>query len=348
MVRLVKMGDIVFGAGEVYIQSMTNTPTTDVEATVEQIRALLTAGADFVRISIPDQASVAALARIKQEVSCPLVADIHFDYRLALDSFDVGADKVRINPGNIGDWDKVLSVMEKAKKLDKVVRVGVNGGSLEKDLLKKYGRPSAEALVESALGFDHRLSELGYENYLVSIKSSSVVETIVANRAFRKQSNTPLQIGVTEAGTVEMGTIKSAVGIGSLLADGIGETLRVSLTADPVKEIAVAKQILQAVGLRKEGIEIISCPTCARTHGNLISLVEKVESLLRGRADNLKVAIMGCVVNGPGEAREADLGLAMGDGKWVIFRRGEIICTINEEDYLDVLMRAIDNFDCEF
>ncbi|MFP4456308.1 MAG: flavodoxin-dependent (E)-4-hydroxy-3-methylbut-2-enyl-diphosphate synthase [Clostridia bacterium] len=341
-IRKVKIADLTFGDGNILIQSMTNTKTIDIEATLNQTRQLFTAGADIVRISIPDMNSVKALSNIKHEINRPLVADIHFDYRLAIESLLAGADKVRINPGNIGSWENVIKIFAMAKKLDKCVRVGVNSGSLEKDILEKYKHPTAKALAESALKYDRKLLESGFENFVVSIKSSDVITTIRSNKMFREKSNTPLHVGVTEAGTFVRGTIKSSIGIGSLLLDGIGETIRVSLTADPVREIEVAKLILKSIGLRKEGIEIISCPTCARTNGDLIDIVTKVEEVVGQKQDNLKIAIMGCVVNGPGEAREADIGLALGKVKGVLFKKGEVVTTVHANDYLDVILKEID------
>lgn len=341
-IRKVKIGDLTFGDGNIYIQSMTNTKTIDVEATIRQTRQLFTAGADIVRISIPDMDSVKALEDIKNKINKPIVADIHFDYKLAMRSLSAGADKVRINPGNIGSWDNVIKIFEEAKKLDKCVRVGVNSGSLEKNILKKYKHPTAQALAESALNYDKRLLNSGFRNFIVSIKSSDVLTTVESNKIFREESNTPLHLGVTEAGTVVRGTVKSSIGIGSLLLEGIGETIRVSLTADPVKEIEVAKLILKSIGLRKEGIEIISCPTCARTNGDLIEIVTNVEAAIGQNKENLKIAIMGCVVNGPGEAREADLGLALGKGKGVLFKKGEVVTTVQANDYLKVILDEID------
>jgi len=340
-IRKVKIKDLVFGGKDILIQSMTNTKTTNVDATIRQARELFTSGADIVRISVPDINSVKALAYIREEIDKPLVADIHFDYKLAIESLQIGADKVRINPGNIGSWENVIKIFNKAKELNKCVRVGVNSGSLEKDILEKYGHPTAKALAESALNYDRKLLASGFDNFVVSIKSSSVLTTIESNRIFRENSNTPLHIGVTEAGTFVQGTVKSSIGIGTLLLEGIGETIRVSLTDDPNKEVGVAKHILKSIGLRDEGVEIISCPTCARTNGNLIEIVTEVEKRITNLESNLKVAIMGCVVNGPGEAKEADIGLALGKGKGVLFKKGEIVKTVLEKDYLDVILSEI-------
>lgn len=340
-IRKVEIGNFFFGDSDILIQSMTNTKTTNVLETIQQTRELFTAGADIVRISVPDMDSVEAFSKIKKEVQQPLVADIHFDYKLAIESLRAGADKVRINPGNIGNWDKVLKIFAVATELNKSVRVGVNSGSLEKTILAKYQHPTAEALAESALNYDRKLLQSGYENFVVSIKSSNVITTIDSNRIFRKKSNTPLHIGVTEAGTYLSGTVKSAIGIGNLLLEGIGETIRVSLTANPLEEIAVAKQILRAIGLRKDGIEIISCPTCARTNDNLIEIVKLLESKLKNRKEYLKIAVMGCVVNGPGEAREADIGLALGENKGVLFKKGDIYKTVEPSEYVSVIIEEI-------
>jgi len=340
-IRKVKIKDLYFGGNKILIQSMTNTKTTDVNSTIKQARALFTEGADIVRISVPDNSSVKALAYIIKEVNKPIVADIHFDYKLAIQSLVVGADKVRINPGNIGSWENVIKIFQKAKELNKCVRVGVNSGSLEKEILNKYGHPTAKALAESALNYDKKLLDSGFDNFVVSIKSSSVLTTIESNRIFRDKSNTPLHIGVTEAGTFVQGTIKSSIGIGNLLLDGIGETIRVSLTDDPLKEIIVAKHILKSIGLLDKGVEIISCPTCARTNGNLIEIVNKVEEEISNIDKSLKIAIMGCVVNGPGEAKEADLGLALGKGKGVLFKKGKVFKTVLAKDYLSVILDEI-------
>jgi (E)-4-hydroxy-3-methylbut-2-enyl-diphosphate synthase len=342
-IRPVKVGNITLGIDPISIQSMTNTKTVDIESTIKQTRSLFTSGADIVRISVPDLESVKAFRIIKEEIKLPLVADIHFDYKLAIASLEAGADKVRINPGNIGSWDRVVKVFEVAKDLGRSVRVGVNSGSLEKNLKEKYQGVTAQALVESALNYDKKLLDMGYNNFIMSIKSSDVLATIKTNRSFREKSNTPLHLGVTEAGTYLAGTVKSSIGIGSLLLDGIGETFRVSLTADPVKEIDVAKLILRSLGIRQEGIEIISCPTCARTNGDLISIVTKLEEKLKGVKTHLKVAVMGCVVNGPGEAESADLGLALGNGKAVLFKQGKIIKTVTPDNYVQTILQEIED-----
>lgn len=343
MTRQIKVGGVLVGGGApVSIQSMTNTPTHDVEATVAQIKALATAGCDIVRVAVPDQAAARAIRAIKDQITLPLVADIHFDYKLALIAVEGGIDKIRINPGNIGGEDRVKAVADACRANGVPIRIGVNGGSLEKDLLAKYGGPTPEALVESALGHIRLLEKFGFEDICVSLKSSSVPVTMAAYEKMHSTSDYPLHLGVTEAGTLRMGTIKSAVGIGGLLARGIGDTFRVTLTADPVEEIRVARDILRAVGLRKDGPELISCPTCGRTKIDLIPLAQQVENLLKGVDKPITVAVMGCVVNGPGEARHADVGLAGGNGEGVLFRKGEIVRKVPEEELIPALMELID------
>ena len=342
MTHMIHVGSVPVGGGApVSIQSMTNTPTHDVEATVEQIRALTTAGCDIVRVAVPDMAAARAIPAIKDAITIPLVADIHFDYRLALAAVEGGVDKIRINPGNIGGEDRVKAVADACRANGVPIRIGVNGGSLEKELLAKYGGPTPEALVESAQGHIRLLEKYGFEDICVSLKSSSVPVTMEAYRQMHQVCPYPLHLGVTEAGTLRMGTIKSAVGIGGLLAQGIGDTLRVTLTADPVEEIAVARDILRAVGLRKDGPELISCPTCGRTRIDLIPMAKEVEERLKGVDKPITVAVMGCVVNGPGEARHADVGIAGGDGVGVLFRKGEIVRTVEEAHLVDALMDLI-------
>jgi len=344
MTRKIHVGGIAIGGGApITIQSMTNTPTHDVEATVSQIKALAGAGCDIVRLAVPDMDAARSLAAIRAQSPVPLVADIHFDYRLALMAVESGMDKIRINPGNIGGEDRVKAVADACKANGVPIRVGVNGGSLEKDILAKYGGPTAQALVESALGHVRLLEKYGFEDICVSMKASSVPVTMEAYELIHKTSDYPLHLGVTEAGTARMGTIKSAVGIGGLLARGIGDTFRVSLTADPVEEIEAAKDILRAVGLRQDGPRLVSCPTCGRTKIDLIPMARRVEELLRGVDKPITVAVMGCVVNGPGEARHADVGLAGGNGEGVLFRKGEIVRKVPEDQLIPALMELIDS-----
>ncbi len=343
MTRQIQVGSVAVGGGApVSIQSMTNTPTQDVTATVAQIRALTTAGCDIVRVAVPDMDAARAVAEIKRQITLPLVVDIHFDYRLALTAVEGGADKVRINPGNIGGRDKVRMVAQACQERGVPIRIGVNGGSLEKPLLERYGGVTPDALVESALGHIRLLEEVGFSDICVSLKSSSVPITMAAYEKMSQVSDYPLHLGVTEAGTLEMGTIKSAVGIGGLLARGIGDTFRVTLTADPVEEIRVAKDILRAVGLRRDGPELIACPTCGRTKIDLIPMAQKVEALLRQIDKPITVAVMGCVVNGPGEARHADVGIAGGNGEGVLFKHGQIVRRVPEEELVPALMELIE------
>ncbi len=341
--RKVNVGGVGIGGDScVSIQSMTNTDTRDVMATVSQIKALSDAGCEIVRCAVPDMEAAAAIAQIKKKIDIPLVADIHFDYRLALEVIKGGVDKVRINPGNIGSIDRVKAVADACKERNIPIRIGVNGGSLERELLEKYKSPTADALVESALGHIKILNDVDFNDIVVSIKTSDVPTTIEAYRRFDKVSDLPIHIGVTEAGTQRGGMIKSAVGLGTLLAEGIGNTMRVSLTADPVEEIYAAKDILKVLNLRKSGAVLVSCPTCGRTRINMIPLAEKVEKLITNIDLPIKVAVMGCAVNGPGEAREADIGIAGGDGVGLIFKKGEIIRKVSEELLLDELKKEID------
>jgi (E)-4-hydroxy-3-methylbut-2-enyl-diphosphate synthase len=321
---------------------MCNTRTDDVSATVEQIRRLEAAGCDIVRVAVPDQNAAHALGAIKERIGIPLVADIHFDYKLALEAAAAGADKIRINPGNIGAPERVKAVADACRARGIPIRVGVNGGSLEKPILAKYGGVTPEALVESAFGHIELLWRFDFDDVCVSLKSSSVPLTMAAYRLMSQESDYPLHLGVTEAGTVEMGTLKSAIGIGGLLALGVGDTMRVSLSADPVEEIYAAKKILKAAGLRRDGPELISCPTCGRTSIDLISLARQVEQRLKGISKPITVAVMGCVVNGPGEASAADVGLAGGKGEGVLFRRGEIVKKVPEDKLVDELFALID------
>ena len=340
-VHTVKAGNCTLDGKKIYIQSMLNIPATDIEGSVRQAAELEKAGCEIIRAAIPDIAAVKLIPAIKNAVKIPLVADIHFDYKLALESVAAGIDKIRINPGNIGDFDKVKAVAKACSEKNIPIRIGVNSGSLEKDILAKYGSPTAEALCESALRHAELLERCDFHDIVVSIKSSDVPTMIKGYRLLAEKTDYPLHLGVTEAGTKRMGIIKSAVGIGSLLADGIGETIRVSLTADPVEEIHAAKDILSAVG-RGSGVKLVACPTCGRTKIDLIPLAEKVEAAVRDIDKNITVAVMGCVVNGPGEAREADVGIAGGDGCAVLFRKGEIVRKLPETEILTALLEEIE------
>ena len=337
--KTVGIGDKVIGGGNpILIQSMTNTKTEDVEETVRQILALEAAGCEIIRCTVPTAEAAEAIGRIKKRIHIPIVADIHFDHRMAIAAIENGADKIRINPGNIGGPDKVAAVVEKAKEYHIPIRVGVNSGSLEKSLVDKYGKVTAEGLVESAMDKVRMIEELGYDELVVSIKSSDVMMCVRAHELLAPICPYPLHVGITEAGTLFRGNIKSALGLGLILNQGIGDTIRVSLTGDPVNEIASAKQILRTLGLRKGGIEVVSCPTCGRTSIDLIGLANKVESMVTEFDDlNLKVAVMGCVVNGPGEAREADIGIAGGKGVGLLIKGGEVIKKVPEEDLLETL-----------
>jgi (E)-4-hydroxy-3-methylbut-2-enyl-diphosphate synthase len=321
---------------------MTNTKTEDVKATVSQIRRLSSAGCQIVRVAVPNREAAKAIGAIKEQIDIPLVADIHFDYRLALEAVAAGADKIRINPGNIGEASRVKAVATACMQKSIPIRIGVNGGSLEKQLLAQYGGITPEAMVESAFGHIQLLNRYDFDEICISLKSSSVPVTMAAYRLMAEKSDYPLHLGVTEAGTSRMGTIKSAVGIGGLLAMGIGDTLRVTLTADPVEEIYAARDILKAVGLRKEGPELIACPTCGRTNIDLIPLAKEVEVRLQKVLKPITVAVMGCAVNGPGEASAADVGIAGGDGVGLLFRKGEIIRRVPQEQLVDALMELID------
>ncbi|MFQ9513153.1 MAG: flavodoxin-dependent (E)-4-hydroxy-3-methylbut-2-enyl-diphosphate synthase [Clostridia bacterium] len=341
--RIVNIGGVKIGGDNpVAIQSMCNTDTRDVKATVNQILELENAGCEIIRVAVPDMVAAKAVADIKKQIHIPLVVDIHFDYRLALECMKNGADKVRINPGNIGDRDRVKQVVEMAKEREIPIRIGVNGGSLERELLQKYGGVTADALVESAMGHVAILDELNFNNVVVSIKISDVPKMLCAYRKFNEISDIPLHIGVTESGTLKGGTIKSAVGIGALLAEGIGDTMRVSLTANPVEEIYTAYDIQKVLGMRKTGAEIVSCPTCGRTQLDLISIANEVEKRAANIDKPIKIAVMGCAVNGPGEAREADIGIAGGKGEGLIFKKGEIIKKVPQDRLVDELMKEIE------
>ncbi len=343
MTKQISVGGVAVGGGaNVTIQSMTNTPTHDVDATVAQIRRLAAAGCQIVRVAVPDMAAAKAVGAIKERIALPLVVDIHFDYRLALECIAAGCDKVRINPGNIGGEAHVKEVADACRAKGVPIRVGVNGGSLEKPLLAKYGGVTPEALVESAMGHIKLLEKFDFDQICVSIKSSSVPLTMAAYRLFHQQCDYPLHLGVTEAGTPKMGILKSAIGIGGLLAEGIGDTFRVTLTADPVEEVYAARDILKAVGLVKDGPNLVSCPTCGRTRIDLISLAQEVERRLEGVKKPITVAVMGCAVNGPGEASAADVGIAGGDGEGLLFCRGEIVKKVPQESLVDELFTLID------
>lgn len=345
MTKQIIAGGVAIGGGApVTIQSMCNTRTEDAEATITQIHALEKAGCDIVRVTVPNREAAAALSTIREKIHIPLVADIHFDYRLAVDAAERGADKIRINPGNIGGAERVRAVVDACRAHRVPIRIGVNGGSLEKELLAKYGQVTPEALVESAMGHIRLLEQFDFTDICVSVKSSDVPLNMKAYRLLHERVDYPLHLGVTEAGTPSMGLIKSAIGIGGLLCDGIGDTIRVSLTADPVEEVYAAKRILQACGIRKSGVNLISCPTCGRTDYNMIPLVEELERRLSDCHKKLTVAVMGCVVNGPGEASAADLGVAGGKGEGLIFRRGTVLRKVPQERLLDELMDEINRF----
>ena len=343
MTRQILVGGVPIGGGApVVIQSMLNTKTTDVEGSLAQIRALKTAGCQIARLAVPDKAAAASFADICAQSPFPLVADIHFDYKLAIAAAEGGASKIRINPGNIGGEDRVQAVVDVCKDKHIPIRIGVNGGSLDKRLLEKYGHPTAEALVESAFQHLELLEKYGFYDTCVSMKSSTVPTMVAAARLFRSKCDYPIHIGVTETGPVRMVLMKSAMGIGGLLLDGIGDTIRVSLTDDPVEEIYAAKDILKAAGLRKEGVNIISCPTCGRTQIDLIGLVNKVDEALKDCEKPITVAVMGCIVNGPGEAREADIGIAGGDGCGMLFEKGQQIEKLPYEELLPALLKRIE------
>lgn len=343
--KAIKIGNKVIGGGNpILIQSMTNTHTEDVKATVEQIHALEKAGCDIIRCTVPTHEAALAIKEIKKQINIPLVADIHFDYRMAIEAMENGADKIRINPGNIGGTDKIKAVVNVAKERNIPIRVGVNSGSLEKNLVEKYNGVTAEGLVESALDKVKIIEDLGYDNLVISIKSSDVLMCVKAHELIAEQTKYPLHVGITESGTVFSGSIKSSIGLGLILNQGIGDTIRVSLTDDPVREVEAAKLILRTLGLRKGGIEVVSCPTCGRTRINLIELAGKVEKMAADYDLDIKLAVMGCVVNGPGEAKEADLGIAGGDGCGVLIKHGEIIKKVPEDELLQTLKYELDNW----
>ena len=343
MTKQIMVGGVPIGGGApVTIQSMTNTRTDDVEATLHQIRTLAAAGCEIIRVAVPDMAAAKAVGKIKEGSPIPVVVDIHFDYKLALEAIAAGADKVRINPGNIGGADHVKAVAQACARRGVPIRIGVNGGSLEKPLLAKYGGVCPEAMVESAFGHIRLLNQFDFDDICVSLKSSSVPMTMKAYRLMSQASDYPLHIGVTEAGTVRMGTLKSAVGIGGLLALGIGDTMRVSLSADPVEEVYAAKEILKAAGVRKEGAELVSCPTCGRTRIDLIALANEVEERLKTVDKPITVAVMGCVVNGPGEASAADCGIAGGVGEGLLFKKGQIVKKVPQEQLVEELFALIE------
>lgn len=341
--KAIQIGDRVIGGGNpILIQSMCNTKTEDVRATVDQILGLERAGCDIIRVAVPTMEAAKALLEIKRQIHIPLVADIHFDYRLAVASIENGADKIRINPGNIGDRERVRAVVDKAREYSVPIRVGVNSGSLEKTILEKYGGVTAEGIVESALDKVHLIENMGYDNLVISIKSSDVMMCVKAHELIADQTVYPLHVGITESGTLTSGNIKSSVGLGIILHEGIGDTIRVSLTGDPLEEIKSAKLILKALGLRKGGIEVVSCPTCGRTRIDLIGLANQVETMVSEFDDlNVKVAVMGCVVNGPGEAREADIGIAGGIGEGLLIRKGEILRKVPEHELLSSLRQEL-------
>ncbi|MBE5890585.1 MAG: flavodoxin-dependent (E)-4-hydroxy-3-methylbut-2-enyl-diphosphate synthase [Lachnospiraceae bacterium] len=344
--REVKIGNRVIGGNHpILIQSMTNTKTEDVQATVAQIKQLTDAGCDIIRCACPTMEAAQALARIKEQISIPLVADIHFDYKLAIAAMENGADKIRINPGNIGDNARVQAVVDVAKEKNIPIRVGVNSGSLEKNLIAKYGGVTAEGIVESALDKVSLIENMGYDNLVISIKSSDVMMCVKAHELIAQKTDHPLHVGITEAGTITRGNIKSAIGLGLILNQGIGDTIRVSLTGDPIEEIKSAKMILRTLGLREDGIEVVSCPTCGRTQIDLIGLANQVENLVENYPYHMKVAVMGCVVNGPGEAREADLGIAGGIGEGLLMKHGEVFKKVPEDKLLDALKYELDHWE---
>ncbi|MDO4521869.1 MAG: flavodoxin-dependent (E)-4-hydroxy-3-methylbut-2-enyl-diphosphate synthase [Eubacteriales bacterium] len=340
--KAVRIGDRVIGGGNpIAIQSMTNTKTEDVKATVEQIQRLTAAGCEIIRCTVPSLEAAQAIAEIKKQITIPLVADIHFDYKMALAGMEYGADKIRINPGNIGGADRVKAVVDMAKERQIPIRVGVNSGSLEKELVQKYHGVTAEGIVESALDKVHMIEDLGYDNLVISIKSSDVLMCVRAHELIAKKTQHPLHVGITEAGTLLSGNIKSSIGLGLILHQGIGDTIRVSLTGDPVEEIKSAKLILRTLGLRKGGIEVVSCPTCGRTSIDLIGLANAVENMVADIPLDIKVAVMGCIVNGPGEAREADIGIAGGKGEGIIIKKGEVIRKLPEQELLPALREEL-------
>ena len=343
--KVISIGDKVIGGGNpILIQSMTNTKTEDIAATIAQILKLQEAGCEIIRCTVPNLAAAQAIGEIKKAISIPLVADIHFDYQMAIAAMENGADKIRINPGNIGSREKVAEVVKVAKSRNIPIRVGVNSGSLEKELVEKYHGVTAEGIVESALDTVHMIEELGYDNLVISIKSSDVMMSVKAHELLAGKTPYPLHVGITESGTILSGNIKSAIGLGIILNQGIGDTIRVSLTGDPVEEIKSAKLILRTLGLRKGGIEVVSCPTCGRTNIDLIGLANQVEQMVQGYDLDIKVAVMGCAVNGPGEAKEADIGIAGGINEGLLMKKGEIVRKVPEAQLLAVLKEELDNW----
>ena len=343
--KTIRIGDRVIGGGNpILIQSMTNTPTEDVEATTAQILRLEEAGCEIIRCTCPTEEAALAIGQIKKRIHIPLVADIHFEYRMAVRAMENGADKIRINPGNIGGRDKIEAVVKVAKERGVPIRVGVNSGSLEKELVAKYGGVTAEGLVESALDKVRMIEECDYDQMVISIKSSDVLTCARAHELLAERSDYPLHVGITEAGTLYSGNIKSAAGLGIILYQGIGDTIRVSLTGDPVEEIKSARMILRTLGLRKGGIDVVSCPTCGRTRIDLVGLANKVETMVQGYDLNIKVAVMGCAVNGPGEAKEADIGIAGGNGEGLLIKHGQIVRKMKEEELLDALKYELDHW----
>ena len=343
--KVIQIGNVKIGGGNpIAIQSMTNTKTEDVQATVAQILALEAVGCQIIRCAVPTMEAAKAIREIKKQIHIPLVADIHFDYRLAIAAIENGADKIRINPGNIGSKDRVRQVVEKAKEHHIPIRIGVNSGSLEKELVEKYGGVTAEGIVESALDKMHLIEDMGYDNLVISIKSSDVMMCVKAHEILAKECPYPLHIGITESGTVTSGNIKSSVGLGIMLYQGLGDTIRVSLTGDPLEEIKSAKLILKTLGLRQGGIEVVSCPTCGRTQIDLIGLANQVENMVADIPLDIKVAVMGCVVNGPGEAKEADIGIAGGIGEGLLIKKGKVIEKVKEEELLETLRQELLNW----
>lgn len=343
--REVSVGNVKIGGNNpISIQSMTNTDTRDADATIAQIKRLESVGCDIVRVAIPDMTAAKNIAKIKSEINIPIIADIHFDYRLALEVIDQGVDGVRINPGNIGSIDRVKMVVEKCKEKNLKIRIGVNGGSLEKELLQKYGSATAEALVESAMNHVKILEDLDFRNIVISLKSSDIYKTLEAYELISKKVDYPLHIGITESGSVKKGTIKSSIGVGALLLKGIGDTIRISLTGDPCEEVIVGKEILRSLDLLNDKIKVVSCPTCGRCNIDLISVVNEVEEKINNMEKDITVAIMGCAVNGPGEAREADIGIAGGKGEGLLFKKGQIVRKINGDKLVEELLEEIDKY----
>ena len=348
LTREVRVGNVKIGGNNpISVQSMTNTDTRDVKKTVEQIKRLEKAGCDIVRVAVVDMEAAKAISKIKEQINIPIIADIHFDYKLALEAINQGVDGIRINPGNIGSIDRVKAVVEMCKERDLKIRIGVNGGSLEKELLKKYGSPTAKALVESAMGHVKILEDLDFHNIVISLKSSNIYTAVEAYELMSQKVDYPLHIGITEAGGVRAGTIKSSIGIGSLLLKGIGDTMRISLTGDPVEEVKVGKDILRSLNLLNDKIKIVSCPTCGRCNIDLIKIANEVEEKIQDIDKNMTVAIMGCVVNGPGEAREADIGIAGGKGQGILFKKGETVRKIPADKLVEELLDEINKFEVE-